>query len=253
MRILALVVWLLCASGCISPGGTWGAGGWPPGHALGSAARSAAMDPDVWLPLASAGLLVASDVDKRWSQDMAQRKTLFGGDAKALSSDLRDVATAAYLITALAAPSDSFADKVRGLGVGAGTAVLDGVLSQGLKDAFGRQRPDDSNDQSMPSGHASKAASRTRLARANVAAMDLPVWQTRALNWTLRSISAGTALARVEGEKHYLSDVLVGYALGNFTAAFMQRAFLSGHAAEVRIGFVPVVDGGALQITLPLR
>ena len=39
-------------------------------------------------------------------------------------------------------------------------------------------------------------------------------------------IAAGTAWARVEGCKHYPSDVLFGAALGNFVAIFVHDAFL---------------------------
>jgi membrane-associated phospholipid phosphatase len=46
------------------------------------------------------------------------------------------------------------------------------------------------------------------------------------LKTSFRVIAAGTSWARVEGGKHYPSDVLFGAALGNFVAIFVHDAFL---------------------------
>ena len=53
--------------------------------------------------------------------------------------------------------------------------------------------------------------------------------------------------ARVEGEKHFPSDVLAGAALGYFLNAFVHDAFL-GLPEDTRFGFVvfPTIDGGAV-------
>ncbi len=48
----------------------------------------------------------------------------------------------------------------------------------------------------------------------------------QALKTSFRAIAWGTAWARVEGGKHYPSDVLFGAALGNFVAIFVRDAFL---------------------------
>jgi hypothetical protein len=53
------------------------------------------------------------------------------------------------------------------------------------------------------------------------------------------------AWARVEGAKHFPSDVLAGAALGYFITAFIHDAFL-GLPDEDRFGFVIIsLDGGA--------
>ena len=140
---------------------------------LRDAAITAAKDPQTWIPLVGAALLQVDNADERWSEDLADDQPLFGDDAQDVSDDLRDLATASYLITALAANSETYGDKGRGLAVGAATMVLDGIASQGLKDLSGRERPDGSNDQSFPSGHASKASSRTNMAIRNLDHIDL--------------------------------------------------------------------------------
>ncbi len=48
----------------------------------------------------------------------------------------------------------------------------------------------------------------------------------QALKTSFRALAWGTAWARVEGGRHYPSDVLFGAALGNFVAIFVRNAFL---------------------------
>ena len=253
MRAVIAAGLCLLMGGCVS-GGQWGSEvHWPSGSNLASAAKEAATAPGTWVPLVAAGALIAADVDHDWSEDLAEDQPLFGDDAEDVSHDLRDIATGAYLVTALLAPSDSITDKGRGLLVGAGTMVADGVLSKYMKTSIGRERPDGSNERSMPSGHASKAASRTAMAMWNLQAMDMPEWSRTASVWALHGVAVGTGLARVEAQKHYLSDVLVGYALGQFVARFMNEAFMTSDAHAPRISFAPVERGGAFTVTLPLR
>ena len=251
---IALVASTGLLSGCISKTGTWGQGAqWPTVNKLGQAAKKAAGLPNTWVPVVTAGLLIAADVDQDWSEDLARHRPLFGSDAEGTSDDLRDIATGGYLLSALFAPSASFGDKARGLAVGAGTMILDGVVSQGLKDLSSRERPDNSNDESFPSGHASKAASRSAMARRNIEAMGGPNWLKQAGIWGLHGVAIGTGLARVEANKHHLSDVLVGYAMGQFVANFMHFAFMSEDNAQVQIKFSPVARGGVFTLTLPLH
>ena len=220
---------------------------------LSSAAQTAVSDPQTWVPVVAAGLLVAADVDKDWSRDLAEDQPLFGKDAENTSDKFRDAATIAYVVTALGAPSQDVGDKARGLAVGVSTMIMDGVLTQGLKDLTGRERPDGSNDESFPSGHVSKASSRSNMAIRNLAYMDLEPWLHQTAAWTFRSIGVGAALSRVETDKHHLCDVLVGYAVGHFISTFMYEAFMADATDGASLSFVPVPEGGALKLTLPLR
>ena len=238
--------------GCIGHG-QWGAHtDWPSGAHVGRSAIKAAKDPQVWVPMVTAGLLVAADVDHQWSEDIAEGEFFFDGDGESQSNHLRDVASGAYVLTALVAPSETLADKVSGAAVGVGAATLDGMVSRGLKNTFSRERPDGSNDNSMPSGHASKASVRSAMAQYNLRYIDMPMWSYQLANWSLHGVAVGTGLARVEARKHHLSDVFVGYAVGQFIASFMYEAFFEGeHGA--RLTFAPVEDGGALTLTVPLH
>ena len=250
-RIPLILFGCLLLGGCVGQG-QWGTEVRLSSGNLASAARNAALDPHTWVPLATAGLLIAADVDKDWSEDLAENQDIFGDDAEDVSDDLRDLATAAYVITALVAPSDTAADKAKGLMVGGATMALDGALNKGLKEITGRERPDETNDYSMPSGHASKAASRTAMAIRNLDYIDMPGWSRDVASWSLRGVAVGTGLARVEAERHYLSDVIVGYAIGQFVARFMHEAFFVPDSGGPQISFTPVPEGGALTIKVPL-
>ncbi len=249
MRIVVLMSCLI-TGGCVNAGGTWGQA--PESYDFLRAAQTAAVDPRTWIPVAGAGLLVATDADQHWTEKLAEDRPLFGRNAADASDDIRNLATLTYVVTALAAPSDNVNEKLRGLGVGVATMLVDGAITQGLKDAVGRERPDGSNHLSLPSGHASKTASRARLAADNLAAMDLNPWQHKLAAWSLHSLAPMAAMARVEANKHHVSDVLLGLAVGNFVAVFIQEVFLADGAGDAAIGFVPVAEGVALRVTLPL-
>lgn len=102
--------------------------------------------------------------------------------------------------------------------------VLSAGLTQGLKFAFRRERPDDSRDDpfsffssdasktnsAFPSGHATNAFSMAAVLT-NVYDEQVP-W----LGWVLYPVATMTALARVNNERHWGSDVFLGGALGYF-------------------------------------
>jgi membrane-associated phospholipid phosphatase len=106
------------------------------------------------------------------------------------------------------------------------------LLVTGLKVAVGRQRPDGSDHYSFPSGHA-------------ITAFCFAPVVTKYGGWEMGipayALATVTALARVEGSHHYLSDVAAGATLG----------ILIGNAvvykpADLSVGYAP---GGA-QVTL---
>ena len=253
---VALVV--ISGTGCaVAPErGSWGAASWPDGERLRSAALEAVRDPATWAPLAGAAVFSLGDIDDNVSEWAVRETPVFGSDPADRSDDLRDLATLAYFATALMVPVDGSADRWRGLGVGVGTMLLEGGVTTGLKELTGRERPNGKNDRSFPSGHAGQAASRAALTRYNLRHIDMPDWARSAANVTLFSVAGGAAWARVEAEKHYPSDVMFGYALGNFIARFMHAAFMKDLARatgeHVQVGFQPVGGGGAVTLTVPL-
>lgn len=83
--------------------------------------------------------------------------------------------------------------------------VLDAVLVATLKSAVGRSRPDGSDTRSFPSGHTSGAFTiSTILARRHGWKIGVPAF----------GLAAFAGVARMEDDRHYLSDVVAGAALG---------------------------------------
>lgn len=83
--------------------------------------------------------------------------------------------------------------------------IVNAAWTNGLKASLRRERPDGSDNLSLPSGHASNA-----FALATVA--------SRHYGWKVGvpayALAAGIGLSRIESNRHYLSDVLAGATLG---------------------------------------
>jgi membrane-associated phospholipid phosphatase len=83
--------------------------------------------------------------------------------------------------------------------------ILSEILVEPLKFAVRRERPDGSNHQSFPSGHAS-----VTFATATVIERHLG-WRKAALGYVIASY---VAMSRLHDNVHYLSDVVFGAAVG---------------------------------------
>ena len=111
------------------------------------------------------------------------------------------------------------------------------VVVQGLKLAAGRTRPDSSNQLSFPSGHSAAAfATATVLQRDFGWKVGIPAY----------AVGAYVAASRMGSNKHYLSDVIVGAAIG-VTAG---RAVTIGSGkARFDLGLAPTAGGAAVMFT----
>ena len=86
--------------------------------------------------------------------------------------------------------------------------VAGDLITQALKSITHEWRPDDSDDRSFPSGHATMAFA--------VATVEAEYHPKQAVLWYLGA--AMIAESRVELKKHYIHDVIAGAAVGYFTA-----------------------------------
>ena len=256
----ALPIIFLLLTGCstVTSKGYWGAGfGWPDGQRLRDSAVIAARSPHTWVPLAGALVLGVTDLDKEISDWAVEETPLFGDNAADASDRLKDITTWSYVVTALVAPSDSLANKAKGLGVGLSTMMIEQGTVKALKSVTNRERPNGSDDKSMPSGHASRASSNAAMAAANLDYIAMPNWARVTMQVGLYGTAAATGWARVEAERHYPSDVLVGYAVGQFLAGFMYEAFLysshEGSVAAPALHYTPLAGGGLVTLTVPLH
>jgi len=107
-----------------------------------------------------------------------------------------------------------------------------------LKKYTGRPRPDRSDDESFPSGHAAFAAWANAYSAKMISMMDLPPAYSYPAYGALTAMTLGTAWGRVEGARHYPSDVLAGIlvSLCLTDAAFAVFQEDSERIRDVRFG-----------------
>ncbi len=95
-----------------------------------------------------------------------------------------------------------------------GSLAATSLITEGLKQAFPKTRPDLSDLKSFPSGHTSRSfSSAATLYNRQGPKVGIPAFAVAAL--------VGTA--RVKADKHYWSDVLVGAAIGTGSGLLLTR------------------------------
>lgn len=111
--------------------------------------------------------------------------------------------------------------------------IMSELLVEPIKFATGRQRPDASNHHSFPSGHAS-----VTFATATVIERHLG-WRRSILGYTIASY---VAASRLHDNRHYLSDVVFGAAVGSIAGRTVVH-----HASDYWT-FTPVSVPGGVAI-----
>lgn len=202
---------------------------------------------------ASLGVLIATDeqtyvaIQERRSATtdaIADATTDFGGPyAWAISGAL----VAGGLITKNPEMRDTGRDALE-------AAAFASLLTLILKPAFGRERPEQSDGQtvfhgftsqytSFPSGHAT-----TAWAVASVIAMRTDGWIVPTIAYTLATL---VAFDRVNDQRHFVGDVFAGAAIGVAVGRFIvgRHRRDDGAAAGAEIEIVPIRDGLAARLT----
>ena len=241
---------LIFAGGCttLPSGRGWGedatlSPGWARAREV---AIEAARDPWVWAPLIGAAAFQIDDLDRRTSDWAREHTPVFGSqrNAERWSDDLRDASAIAHYATIIATPSGDeprewIVNKAKGALVDAAAVAATGFTTNAIKDISDRERPNGDDSASFPSGHTSSAAVHARLASRNLESIEMSDGWRGGANVGLTALTLGTSWARIEAGWHYPSDTLVGMALGNFIASFVNDAFLGS----------PEPESGALAVT----
>lgn len=167
--------------------------------------------------LAIGGALTAA----AWPNDHAVERR--ANDAPLLDiggSDIGDIYGSGYSLLALSAGTwgvglvagDRYTRQTAGL-MFEGLAI-DGALVFGTKHLVGRTRPDASDHLSFPSGHTSGAFTFATILSRRYG------WRLGAVGYTLATMTAG---ARLEDDRHYLSDVIAGATIGIVVGRWVTR------------------------------
>ncbi len=135
-----------------------------------------------------------------------------------------------------------------------------GVATEALKLAVGRMRPNAapgdpedfkpfSGDASFPSGHTTLAFATARALQRESRARWVP--------FVVYPIAAAVAWARVEEDKHWVSDVVAGAALGAWTAdkaeTFLRQRGAPGSGETSRFGLIYSSNRRATRLGLRMR
>lgn len=120
----------------------------------------------------------------------------------------------AYSLMALSVGIPALKGDGKGALQAGGSFLATSLVTEGLKEAFPKTRPDGSDRKSFPSGHTSRSfAAAATLYNRQGASIGIPAFV----------VAGFVGLARVEGKKHYWSDVAVGAALGTATGLLITR------------------------------
>jgi hypothetical protein len=248
-----LCVLVLGACGTLPSGRGWGEDatftpGW---DRVRASAMSAARDPWVWAPLAGAAAFQIDDWDRRTSDWAREHTPVFGSQQSAedWSDDLRAASVVAHYATVVATPSGSdpsewMLNKARGTLVGVAAVSSTVLVTNTLKSAVDRERPNGDDSASFPSGHTSSSAVHTRLASRNLQAIEMSTAARRTLDVGLYALTIGTSWSRIEAGWHYPSDTLFSMALGNFIASFVNDGFLG---ADAPLAISMTADGAVVE------
>ncbi len=260
-RIFAVFIILFLQLGCgtLSNNGRWGeeASLFPGWKRISKAASTAALEPETWIPALGAAAFQIGDMDEDVSEWASDHTPVFGSQEKAeqASDALTEATAAAYLLTAMITPSGEDPGewtlaKLKGLGIGIGAVTTAFGVTELIKNQTDRIRPDESDDDSFPSGHTSIASAFAALGSRNLRSLPLSPRNRNLLHAGFTTLAVTTGWARIEGKRHYPSDVLAGYAIGHFLAAFINDAFLG---PDINKELTLIVDPSGDHIALGIR
>jgi len=236
---LTLFLTLCLTAGCASSGGQWGENAFrlPSAEQFKTATRNALVDKKTWVPIVGAAVFSIDDYDQQVSDWATEHNPIYGSidNAQQASDDLQDLAKLSFWVSAMVADTgekNPHYNRFQGITMGHAAIALTHATTSSLKSITGRTRPNGSSKHSFPSGHTSNATVHATLAFNNLNYSQLSEGQKAFWQWSNYSIAALTGWARIEAEKHYPSDVLFGFALGNFIGSVFNQLYLTPESTE---------------------
>jgi membrane-associated phospholipid phosphatase len=209
---------------------------------LSKSANDAVFDPGTWVPLAAAILIAVTNSDSKIQNWASENNPIFGSqeNAKKYSDGLVTASAICYFTSLALTPDDDqvsswLANKTKGLAVGGAAMLSTQIVTQSIKSTSDRERPDGSDTRSFPSGHTSTSAVNVALTNRNLEYFyfDPPI--ENSLKIGMNTLTLATGWARIEADKHYPIDILMGAALGNFFGVFFNDSFLGRFSNDINL------------------
>jgi PAP2 superfamily len=256
--ILSIISISVSGCGTLSNGRGWGQDAIYPVDLskIPNAAYHAFFDVQALVPAAGALIFTIDHYDRKVSNWAFEHRPIYGSDNTGnnindiLSRTLKVEALATALVTPSGKePMDWTWAKAKGLLVEWSSVEATAQATAALKRVAKRTRPDGSDNKSFPSYDSSQAFSYATLSNRNLNSIHMPSALRIPLQVTNIAMASGIAWQRVEGKKHFPSDVLAGAAIGHFLTTFINDAFLA-LPDDSRFGFVilPMKGGIMTQV-----
>jgi membrane-associated phospholipid phosphatase len=249
--ILVCAIFLSVGCGTLKNGRKWGEDAFSQTslERVGRAAFNAFFDWQTLVPAAGALLFRIDDYDAKVSDWAVKHRPIFQSDdaARSASDYLYVGFFAESLATALATPSGEDKkewaySKMKGLAVEGLAMGLTGGVTVLWRNAEHRTTPDNANNYSFPSGHASGAFSAVAMSNRNLDSISMPEKARFAIQAGNIFLATAMGWARVEEGRHYPTDILVGAALGHFLTTFIHDSLIG----------LPETNGFGFSV-LPMR
>lgn len=252
---LILCISLATISSCSILGrkGKWGKNAFYPlkGEKFLGAIKKNAQSAHVWGPVAGAAIFSASNFDRNFSNWVANEADVFKDKdaADAWSDNFNNILKAEMYATILLTASHNEDEDFWGYAWNKtkGGLVVNIAASSSrfsvdqVRKVVKRQRPNKMDLKSLPSGHAAEAGSRRAIIGKGLESVDMNSDLRFGVNAINTSMAIGTLWARVEGKRHYPSDVMLGYAFGSFISGVVYDTLINLDPNETFV-LIPETD-----------
>lgn len=254
-RMVLMALCFLCSCSVLKKKGSWGKDTFYPvkGGSIKDAFVKNVTSPHVYAPIATAGVIHVMAWDNKISHWVNKERTFYNEQTEAdnYSDNFNIIQKYEMYLSILLPPSndgDYVLNKLKG-GLLVNAASSASKFSQHwLRNQTERRRPNSKDNNSMPSGHATEAGSRRVLIARNLQASGLPVPVQYGIDGANTFMSFAVMWARVEGKRHYPTDVLLGYSLGNFVSGFIYDSLIN-FDPETSVGVAPLKGGASASVT----
>lgn len=243
--IIFLIISVTIISSCAHVNNPWGKDALYPinKNRIFHAARTSILDYQTIVPAFSCAFFYYFKLDNKTSKWLSSETPVFGSNknAQEASDILNDLLKYETFLTTLIVPSgDKLGDwifyKTKGICVEYSAFCISKGATAFLKDKTNRKRPDSSDDRSFPSGHTNNAISYSTLSNRNLEYLEnhYVVKYIQTFNILL---AASVGYARIEGKRHYPSDVFAAFSLSYFINSFIYDAFLGRSKSNISLKF----------------